>query len=73
MNVTAILFDGFETLDMFGPVEMLGASGEFETKFYSLDGGVVKSYQGVPVETDMLEKIDVPEAPKPLSKSVKKM
>ena len=61
MNVTAILFDGFETLDMFGPVEMLGASGEFETKFYSLDGGVVKSYQGVPVETDMLEKIDVPE------------
>ena len=38
MNVTAILFDGFETLDMFGPVEMLGASGEFETKFYSLDG-----------------------------------
>ncbi len=61
MNVTAILFDGFETLDMFGPVEMLGASGEFETKFYSLDGGVVKSYQGVPVETDMLDIVDVPE------------
>ena len=61
MNVTAILFDGFETLDMFGPVEMLGASGEFETKFYSLDGGIVKSYQGVPIETDRLDTVDVPE------------
>ena len=61
MNVTAILFDGFETLDMFGPVEMLGASGEFETKFYSLDGGIVKSYQGVPVETNKLDMIDAPE------------
>lgn len=61
MNVTAILFDGFETLDMFGPVEMLGASGQFETKFYSLDGGIVKSYQGVPVETNKLNMVDAPE------------
>lgn len=61
MNVTAILFDGFETLDMFGPVEMLGASGEFETQFYSLDGGIVKSYQGVPVETHKLDEVDTPE------------
>lgn len=61
MKVTAILFDGFETLDMFGPVEMLGASGEFETAFYSLEGGVVKSYQGVPVATESLEGVSVPE------------
>ena len=60
MNVTAILYDGFETLDMCEPVEMLGASGEFETKFYSLDGGIVKSYQGVPVETNKLNMVDAP-------------
>lgn len=52
MKVTALLFEGFETLDMFGPVEMLGASGEFEVGFYSLSGGIVRSYQGVPVATE---------------------
>jgi len=61
MNVTAILFDGFETLDMFGPVEMLGASGEFTTTFHSPNGGVVKSYQGVPVDTLPLSAAGAPE------------
>ncbi len=61
MNVTAILFEGFETLDVFGPVEMLGASGEFEISFHSLEGGIVKSYQGVPVETQTLADVDAPE------------
>lgn len=61
MNVTAVLFEGFETLDMFGPVEMLGASGEFEVGFYSLDGGVITSYQGVPVVTKPLDEASVPE------------
>ena len=61
MNVTAVLFDGFETLDVFGPVEMLGASGEFQIEFYSLGGGIVKSYQGVPVDTQALDDLDAPE------------
>ena len=60
MDVTAILFEGFETLDMFGPVEMLGASGQFNVRFFSLDGGVVKSYQGVPVVTEPFESIAEP-------------
>ncbi|MBQ9042038.1 MAG: DJ-1/PfpI family protein [Eggerthellaceae bacterium] len=61
MNVTAVLFDGFETLDVFGPVEMLGASGEFQIAFYSLEGGIVTSNQGVPVETQPLSVIGAPE------------
>lgn len=61
MNVTAILFEGFETLDMFGPVEMLGASGKFEVRFYSPQGGIVKSYQGVPVQTEPLGVAGEPE------------
>ena len=61
MNVTAVLFEGFETLDMFGPVEMLGASGEFTTAFYSPRGGIVKSYQGVPVDTLPLGEATAPE------------
>lgn len=61
MNVTAILFEGFETLDIFGPVEMLGASGEFAVQFYSPHGGIVKSYQGVPVQTEPLYQVHEPE------------
>ena len=61
MNVTAVLFEGFETLDMFGPVEMLGASGKFDIEFYSLEGGVVKSYQGVPVQTKPLAEAGDPQ------------
>ena len=61
MNVTAILFEGFETLDMFGPVEMLVASGEFKVRFYSLDGGIVTSYQGVSVQTEKLDDAHAPE------------
>ena len=61
MNVAAILFDGFETLDVFGPIEMLGASGEFEASFYSPEGGIVKSHQGVPVDTQPLSDVGVPE------------
>ena len=61
MNVIAILFEGFETLDMFGPVEMLGASGEFDVRFFSPQGGIVKSHQGVPVLTEPLDDADSPE------------
>lgn len=61
MNVTVVLFEGFETLDVFGPVEMLGASGEFAMQFYSPAGGVVKSYQGVPVQTEPLSAAGAPE------------
>ena len=61
MIVTAILFDGFETLDMFGPVEMLGASGEFEVEYFSPEGGIVKSYQGVPVDSQPMSEVGVPE------------
>ena len=62
MNVTVVLFHGFETLDVFGPVEMLGASGEFQIAFYSQEGGIVKSHQGVPVETQPLDNVSAPEA-----------
>lgn len=61
MKVAAVLFEGFETLDMFGPVEMLGASGQFSVDYYSPEGGIVKSYQGVPVSTQLLSEAGEPE------------
>lgn len=42
-----------------GPVEMLGNLADFSMRFVSLDGGIVKSAQGVPVMTEKF----VPEDP----------
>ncbi|MDR1461433.1 MAG: DJ-1/PfpI family protein [Campylobacteraceae bacterium] len=43
MNVGVLLFDDFETLDAFGPVEVFGKVDEFDLHYISLRGGIVKS------------------------------
>jgi putative intracellular protease/amidase len=54
-EVAVILFSNFETLDVFGPVEILGRMPEYITvKLYSPDGGIVKSSQNVSVVTEPL-------------------
>lgn len=52
MKFNVILFNGFETLDAFGPVEVIGHLGKFyELGYYSAKGGIVRSIQGIGVET----------------------
>ena len=42
-----VLFEGFELLDVFGPLEMFGlAADHFEFRLISETGGVVASHQG---------------------------
>ncbi len=54
-DIAVILFNDFETLDVFGPVEILGRLKEhFSPRFYSQDGGTVVSSQCVPVVTTPL-------------------
>jgi putative intracellular protease/amidase len=49
----AVLFDRFETLDLFGPVEILGCvPGGWDLRFCSREGGVVTSVHGARVATD---------------------
>jgi len=51
-DVITILFNGFETLDVFGPIEVFGRlPEEFNPLFYSLAGGIITSTQKVPVMT----------------------
>jgi len=51
-EVASVLYNDFETLDLFGPVEVLGRLKEhFKVQFYSPDGGVITSSQVVPVVT----------------------
>ncbi len=55
MNVNILLFDNFETLDAFGPIEILGKIDDYELKYYSLNGGVIVSAQGTSIVTENLE------------------
>lgn len=59
MNVAILLFDNFETLDVFGPVEILGRLKDFYTiNFYSLLGGQIKNDHGVKILTEKLVEIN---------------
>jgi transcriptional regulator GlxA family with amidase domain len=54
-NVVVILFEDFETLDVFGPVEILGRLKDYlSLHFVSQSGGVVTSTQHVPVVTESM-------------------
>jgi len=58
MEVAILLFNDFETLDVFGPVELFGRLNETYTiNFYSLDGGVIQNKHGVSILTEKLETI----------------
>ena len=46
-----ILFNGFETLDVFGPVQMWGRLPDYELVMISEDGGLVRSAQGFEVRS----------------------
>jgi putative intracellular protease/amidase len=48
-RIGIVLFDGFETLDVFGPVEMWGDLPDYKVFMVSEHGGPVKSAHGVEI------------------------
>lgn len=58
MVINFLLFDRFETLDTFGPMEMLSNMGRNPIRCFSLDGGAVLSSHGVPVITEPLTRLE---------------
>ncbi len=59
MNIGVLLFDDFETLDVFGPVEIFGRlKNLYSVSFYSLTGGQIKNSHGVSIWTEKLENIN---------------
>jgi transcriptional regulator GlxA family with amidase domain len=57
-DVVTILYHDFETLDVFGPIEVLGRVPEqFNPQFYSMTGGIITSSQKVPVMTRPLSEM----------------
>ncbi|MBP6236739.1 MAG: DJ-1/PfpI family protein [Saprospiraceae bacterium] len=58
MKVAVLLFEDFETLDVFGPVEIFGRLVDlYAVRFYSLNGGQIKNKHGVSILTEKLENI----------------
>ncbi|MRR17571.1 MAG: DJ-1/PfpI family protein [Deltaproteobacteria bacterium] len=54
-SVVVILFKDFETLDVFGPVEILGRlKDNFTLRFFSQTGGIITGTQNVPIVTEAL-------------------
>ncbi len=53
-----LLFPDFETLDAFGPVEILGRPSNYLLHFVSIDGGLVRSRQGTEIATRALDSVD---------------
>ncbi|QIW10082.1 DJ-1/PfpI family protein [Francisella sp. LA112445] len=57
-DLVIVLFNDFETLDVFGPVEVLGSFKEhFKLDYYSLEGGNITSSQNVSIITKKLSQI----------------
>lgn len=55
MEVHIFLFDDFDTMDAFGPAEVLGNVPEhFHINYVSIDGKIVNSMQGIKVWTEPL-------------------
>ena len=51
-NVAVLLFNGFETLDVFGPVEILGRlTDQYNVCFYSGKGGMINNQHGISMAT----------------------
>ena len=50
--ITCLIFDDFETLDLFGVVEVFGRLPDiYHCQFVSLKGGLITSSQNVQIHT----------------------
>ena len=58
MNVNIVLFNDFETLDIFGPLEILGKVQEYDIHYYSQNGGMITSRQKTQIITEDIDLAD---------------
>lgn len=59
-RVIALVFQDFETLDLFGVVEMFGRLGEvYQMHFVFMDGGLVSNGHGVVLQTKSIAEMSV--------------
>lgn len=59
MNINVILFSDFETLDVFGPVEVFGKVENYTIEYYSQQGGSITNKDGLKIETQKIDNIKI--------------
>ena len=60
MVVNVFLFDDFEVMDAFGPVQVFGCTPEhFYIRFISMRGGLINGKQGMKVWTEPLNPLEI--------------
>lgn len=60
MVVNVFLFDDFEVMDAFGPVQVFGCTPEhFYIRFISMRGGLITGKQGMKVWTEPLNPLEI--------------
>jgi putative intracellular protease/amidase len=58
MDINCLLFDNFETLDLFGPVEVLGKVKECRIRYFSIGGGEIVNGDNIRIITENIDKIE---------------
>ena len=58
MIINCLIFNDFETLDLFGPVEVFGKIDECCIKYYSINGGEIINKDNVRINTENINKIE---------------
>lgn len=59
MNINVILFPDFETLDVFGPVEVFGKVENYTIEYYSQQGGSISNKDRLNIETQKIDNIKI--------------
>ena len=54
MDINILFFEDFETLDIFGPIEILSRIENVKMHYVSIDGGLIKSRQGYEIKTESI-------------------
>ncbi|MBO1531437.1 DJ-1/PfpI family protein [Psychrobacter sp. F1192] len=58
-TLTALIFDNFETLDLFGPIEMFGSLPKhFRIQLVSMTGGIIHNHHGVSLHTSAVTELE---------------
>jgi len=58
MNVNCLLFNDFETLDLFGPIEVFGKIDECSIRYFSIRGGNIFNKDNVQIITENINEIE---------------
>ena len=57
MDIYFLFFEDFETLDVFGPVEVLSRIDNVKLHYISISGGLIRSKQGYYIQTESITEI----------------